>query len=144
MKKYYQITILSDNKAYLVVAASDGSMQAKYFSSKIGQIFDNKEDFKDFLYERGGKIAHYMWFDNKQCAENAKTAMERPLLRFPLKLQSAQKIPLYLYKYIPNINWEDERVKTDEGLLEVCGCPKDKCKEYADYCRKIIEEKDRK
>ena len=49
-----------------------------------------------------------------------------------------------VYKYIPAINWEDSRVITDEGLLEVCGCPKDKCKEYADYCRKIIEEVDKK
>ena len=49
-----------------------------------------------------------------------------------------------VYKYIPSINWEDPRVKTDEGLLEVCGCPKDKCKEYADYCRKVIEEVDNK
>ena len=37
---------------------------------------------------------------------------------------------------IPDINWEDDRVKTDEGLLEVCGCPKDKAKEYAEYCKK--------
>ena len=33
---------------------------------------------------------------------------------------------------------------TDEGLLEVCGCPKDKCKEYAEYCRKYMEEFDAK
>lgn len=45
---------------------------------------------------------------------------------------------------IPDINWEDDRVKTDEGLLEVCGCPKDKCKEYANYCKKIIAEVDKK
>ena len=140
---------LPDNKAYLVCNATDGSSHGgwthKYFSSKIGQIFDNKEDFKDFLYERGGKLTHYMWFDNKQCAENAKAAMERPLLRFPLvKIQDNQSLSVLHYRYIPNIDWEDERVKTDEGLLEVCGCPKDKCKEYADYCRKVIEEKDRK
>lgn len=134
---------LPDNKAYLVVAASDGSMQAKYFSSKIGQIFNNKEDFKDFLYERGGKLTHYMWFDNKQCAENAKSAMLRPVLRFPLvRIQDNQSLSVLHYRYIPDIDWEDDRVKTDEGLLEVCGCPKDKCKEYADYCRKVIEEKD--
>ena len=47
-------------------------------------------------------------------------------------------------KYIPNINWSDDRVKTDEGLLEVCGCPKDKCKEYAEYCKKVINEVDKK
>ena len=34
-------------------------------------------------------------------------------------------------------------VVTDEGLLEVCGCPKDKCKEYAEYCSKYMEEFDK-
>jgi hypothetical protein len=48
-----------------------------------------------------------------------------------------------VYKYIPDINWEDPRVTTDEGLLEVCGCPIDKAKEYAEYCRKKIEEFDK-
>ena len=48
------------------------------------------------------------------------------------------------YKYVPDIDWSDDRVKTDEGLLEVCGCPKDKCKEYADYCKKIIDKVDKK
>ncbi len=48
------------------------------------------------------------------------------------------------YKYIPDIDWSDSRVITDEGLLEVCGCPKDKAKEYAEYCRKYMEEFDNK
>ena len=48
-----------------------------------------------------------------------------------------------VYKYIPNINWEDSRTKTDEGILQMCGCIK-LCKEYADYCKKIIEEVDKK
>ena len=45
----------------------------------------------------------------------------------------------FVYKYVPNINWEDSRVTTDEGLLEVCGCPKDKCKEYAEYCMNYMK-----
>ena len=48
------------------------------------------------------------------------------------------------YKYIPAIDWSNDKVKTDEGLLEICGCPKDKAKEYADYCKKIINEVDKK
>ena len=35
-------------------------------------------------------------------------------------------------------------VTSNEVLLEVCGCSKDKCKEYADYCKKIIEQVDKK
>ena len=43
-----------------------------------------------------------------------------------------------------NKNNPNNKVKTDEGLLEVCGCPKDKCKEYAEYCKKVIERVDNK
>ena len=45
---------------------------------------------------------------------------------------------------IPEEDWSDDRVKTDEGLLEVCGCPKDKCKEYAEYCKNTIDKVDKK
>ena len=138
------ISKLPDNKAYLIVSGADGSMKAKYFSSKIGQIFDNKEDLKEWILQSGGVKLHYMYGNNIKYIENMKIAMKHALLRLPLlRLQNNQSISLNLYKYIPDINWEDDRVKTDEGLLEVCGCPKDKCKEYADYCKKIIEEKDR-
>ena len=40
---------------------------------------------------------------------------------------------------VPEEDWSDDRVKTDEGLLEVCGCPKGKCKEYAEYCKNTID-----
>ena len=53
-----------------------------------------------------------------------------------------------LGKYFPNTPMLAAIVKvagvmTDEGLLEVCGCPKDRCKEYAEYCRKYMEEFDK-
>lgn len=137
-------TKLPDNKAYLIVNAANGEMDARYFSSLVGQIFDNKEDLKNYILNRGGVAIHYMWFDSILAAENVKDAMNRTLLRFSLmKLQSDQHLtPSKHYKYIPNINWEDPHVTTDEGLLEVCGCPKDKAKEYAEYCRKKMEEFD--
>ena len=37
---------------------------------------------------------------------------------------------LYYFQYIPDINWEDPLVSTDEGILELCKCPKDKCKHF--------------
>ena len=82
---------------------------------------------------------------NKE-AENCKEALKRPLFRFILYKTQVDRHIHYkrTYKYIPAIDWEDDRVKTDEGLLEICGCPKDKCKEYAEYCKKIINEVDRK
>ena len=48
-----------------------------------------------------------------------------------------------VYKYVPAIDWEDERCLTDEGLLEMCGCPKDKAKEYAEYVKNYVEERDK-
>ena len=84
-----------------------------------------------------------MFFNSVKAAENCKISMQNPLLRFTFyKLQDDQMMYPRIYKYVPNINWEDDRVKTDIGLLEVCGCPKDKCKEYADYCKKVIQEVD--
>ena len=72
--------------------------------------------------------------------------MQNNVLRFILyRLQDNQRMTVNKCYRIPgDIDWSDDRVKTDEGLLEVCGCPKDKCKEYADYCKKIIEEVDAK
>ena len=66
-------------------------------------------------------------------------------MRFLLyRLQQDQRMTVKkCYKYVPNIDWSDDKVKTDEGLLEICGCPKDKCKEYADYCKNIIDEVDK-
>ena len=47
------------------------------------------------------------------------------------------------YKYIPAINWENERCLTDAGILEMCGCPKDKAKEYAKYVKNYVENRDK-
>ena len=137
---------LPDNKVYLSVNAANGSLNATFISSKVGQILDGKDELKEYLIKRGGVICHYMWFDDIKSAENCKKSMMRPLLRFPLiKTQSDQHLNISKdYKYIPNINWEDNRVKTDEGILELCKCPKDKCKEYVKYCENIINNIDKK
>ena len=81
-----------------------------------------------------------MYFNTIEEAENCKAAMQRPLLRFSLYItQTDQHInPGKHYKYIPNINWKDDKVKTDEGILELCGCLKEKAKEYSEYCKNII------
>jgi hypothetical protein len=130
----------------LLVNRSNGGMNGTAISSKNGQIFDNYIDLKNFFIENPLGIGYNgLTFKSKKAAQNCKIALQNPLLRFTLyKLQDDQNMVTRVYKYIPAINWEDSRVKTDEGLLEVCGCPKDKCKEYADYCRKVIEEVDKK
>lgn len=133
------------NGASLIVNDSNGGMNATFMSSKVGQIFDNFNDIEKFFRNR--KPAYnVLMFNSKKAAENCKIALQNPLLRFTCyRTQNDQHMMINrTYKYIPAIDWEDDRVKTDEGLLEVCGCPKDKCKEYAEYCKKIIEQVDKK
>ena len=134
-----------NNPACLIVNDANGGMNATFMSSRVGQIFTNIYDVENFF--RGRKPPYnVLIFNSKLEAENCKIALQNPLLRFTcFRTQKDQNMIISrVYKYIPAINWEDPRVKTDEGLLEVCGCPKDKCKEYAEYCKKIIEEVDKK
>ena len=137
---------LKTYKSGLIVNNSNGGMNGKVFSSKNGQIFNSYKEFENFFMQRNVSNGYnVILFNSTKAAENCKIALKNPLLRFTCyRLQDDQNMLRIVYKYIPAINWEDPRVKTDEGLLEVCGCPKDKCKEYADYCRKIIEEVDNK
>ena len=129
----------------LIVNQSNGGMNAKAFSSKNGQIFTTYDEFENFfIYRNISNGYNIILFDSKQDAENCRIALQNPLLRFTLyRLQNDQQMYARVYKYIPDIDWEDDRVKTDEGLLEVCGCPEDKAKEYAEYCKEIIEKVDK-
>ena len=138
---------IPENNIYLLVNSVNGGMNGTFMSSKAGIIFTNKQDLIDTLVERKTTtFSNFLLFKTIKAAENCKIALKNPLLRFTCyRLQNDQMMTLKrVYKYVPDINWEDTRVKTDEGILEVCGCPKDKCKEYADYCKKIIEEVDNK
>ena len=141
IKKY-----LDNGRAILLVNVANGGMNGRALSSKNGQIFTNYNDVEHFFINTKVSSGYNaIVFDSEKAAENCKIALQNPLLRFTIyRIQDDQNMYSRIYKYITNINWEDPRVKTDEGLLEVCGCPKDKCKEYADYCRKIIEEVDSK
>ena len=141
VKKYYD---KYPNSYGLLVNRANGGCNGTALSSKNGQILKNYNEFINYFCKNLLGIGYCsLMFKSKIEAENCKEALKRPLLRFTLyRLQDDQNMTPRVYKYIPNIDWSDDRVKTDEGLLEVCGCPKDKCKEYADYCRKVIEEVD--
>ena len=135
------------NKIYLICNSVCSQFYGKFFSSKVGNIIDNFEDLvKYFASTDVGNAHNIMFFDTVKEAENCKIAMKNPLLRLTCyRTQHGNRmLANRVYRYIPAIDWSDDRVKTDEGLLEMCGCPKDKCKEYADYCKKIINEVDRK
>lgn len=135
------------NKIYLICSSIYGGFNGKFFSSKVGNIIDNFEDLvKYFASTDVGNPHNIMFFDTVKEAENCKIAMKNPLLRLTCYRTQHQQGMLAnrVYRYIPAIDWEDERCLTDEGLLEICGCPKDKCKEYAEYCKKIIDNVDNK
>lgn len=133
-----------EGKAILSVNIANGGMNGTYVNDNSGKIFTNSKDIIDDWIKRNVGAIKYMYFDTVKEARNCLSALKHPLLRFALyRTQDDQNMNIRCYKYIPNIDWSDDRVKTDEGLLEVCGCPKDKCKEYADYCKDIIDKVDR-
>ena len=113
-----------------------------WINNNIGQIFDNKEDFKKYLYDKGGKQYHYMYFNSIKEAENCKAAMKRPLLRFTLvRSQKNQSLRGLQYKYIPNINWSN--IESDYDILKICKCPENKINEYLNYVNNIINKIDK-
>lgn len=138
--------LLNTYKSGLIVNNSNGKMNGKAFTLKSGQIFNSYEEFENFFIERNiANGYNVILFNSVKAAENCKIALQNPLLRFTIyRSQDDQNMAWRVYKYIPNIDWSDDRVKTDEGLLQMCGCPADKAKEYAEYCKKIIEEVDNK
>lgn len=132
-----------NKSVYLTSNSANGAMNGTWFSKTVGNIFDNVADLKQNFKDRNGAVCIVMLFDTIKNAEGCKNAMTRPILRFCLyKSQDDHNLRRKVYRYIPNINWSDPRVATDEGLLEVCGCPKDKCKEYAEYCKNYMEKVD--
>lgn len=137
---------LNTYKCGLIVNNSNGKMNGKAFTLKSGQIFNSYEEFENFFIERNiANGYNVILFNSVKAAENCKIALQNPLLRFTIyRSQDDQNMATRVYKYIPNIDWSDDRVKTDEGFLQLCGCPADKAKEYAEYCKKIIEEVDNK
>ena len=134
------------NKIFLLVNSANGKMNGTFISSKAGLIFNTNTDLINLLVDRqNSTYSNVLVFDRIKSAQNCKEALKRPLLRFTCyKTQNDQNMTLKrVYKYVPAINWEDERCLTDEGLLEMCGCPKDKAKEYAEYVKNYVEERDK-
>ena len=136
----------NDDKVFLIVNRATPTREGKFISGKVGQILKSTKELKDLMMQRNGSICNIMTFNTVKEAENCKYALINSyVLRFLLyRMQDDQNMVARIFQVVPDVDWEDERVKTDEGLLELCGCPKKKCKEYADYCKKIIEKVDNK
>ena len=135
-----------NSKTFLITNNANGGMNGTFMSSKVGLIFNNVDDLIRLFLERKICCGYSIIILNSiKSAENCKTALKNPLLRFTCyKTQLDQNMKINrVYKYVPAIDWEDERCLTDEGLLEMCGCPKDKAKEYAEYVKNYVEERDK-
>ena len=133
------------DKYLLSVNIANGGMNGHYMSSDAGKIFYNdiEKVLNDWI-NRNVNAIKYIVFNSKLAAENCRDAMKRPLLRFALyRTQDDQNMNNKCYKYIADIDWEDNKVKTDKGILELCGCSKDKIDEYVKYCERIIDEVDK-
>lgn len=138
LKRYHKNFIVTANAAH-------GARNAEFFSTKLGKIFsyDNIEEFKEDCKSRNGKVCNIMLFDTFEGAKNCIDAMRRPLLRFCLyRVQEDQNMKKKCYQYVPNIDWSDDKTKTDEGILEMCGCDKYKIDEYVRYCEEYVMKRD--
>ena len=134
-----------NNKWFLSANVSNWSKDAHFTSKKTGKIFNNFKDICNDWISNDLTSLKYIVLNDKKSCENLYNAMQNPLLRLPLyRTQDDQNMNNKCFQYIPNIDWSDPRTTTDEGLLELCGCPKDKCKEYAEYCKEVIDKVDKK
>lgn len=134
------------NKFGLLVNRTNGNVNGRFLNSNNGLILHTYDDyFNFFINHKTSSGYNTLLFNSIKCANYCKIALQNPLLRFTCyKLQdSVAMVAKRVYKYIPAIDWEDERCLTDEGLLEMCGCPKDKAKEYAEYVKNYVEERDK-
>lgn len=132
--------------SYLIVCARNGGMNGIAINSQTGKIFNSYENILNYFIEQFVSNGYnVLCFNSNKAAENCKIALQNPLIRFTIYKTQIDNA-LYAnkhYKYVPAINWEDERCLTDEGLLEICGCPKDKAKEYTEYVKNYVEERDK-
>lgn len=143
------ISIKNKNAVYLVMTTALGTKKQNVYGllgGNGGKVFTTYEELKTYIITHKNTSGyHVLCFNNNISVKNFLIAVTGSVLRFPLTyLKKDFNITKNCYVCIPNIDWSDPRVVTDEGLLEVCGCPKDKCKEYAEYCRKYMEEFDAK
>lgn len=134
------------NKFGLLVNRTNGGLNGRFLNSNNGLILHTYDDyFNFFINHKTSSGYNTLLFNSIKCANYCKIALQNPLLRFTCyKLQDGvAMVANRVYKYIPAIDWEDERCLTDEGLLEMCGCPKDKAKEYAEYVKNYVDERDK-
>ena len=137
LKKY-------QDKIYLMISLAVGTKKNNkiaFIDGKGGKIFDFNTLKQYIINEHNSSGYNILIFNDLISAHNCKSALNNNVCRLGLIYHKfTHIITKECLSAIPDIDWSDPRVTTDEGLLEVCGCPKDKAKEYAEYCRKYMED----
>lgn len=143
LKKYYD---KNNNTTILLANRANGALNGTAFSENAGKIFSSYNDCLRYILNNPTGIGYTAFvFNSLKEAENCKIALQNPLLRFTIyKMQDDQNMTARVYKYVPNIDWSNDNTTNDIGLLQICGCPKDKAAEYAEYCKKVIDKVDKK
>ena len=135
-------TILDDYS--ISVNRENGAMNGRFFSSVLeNESVKTKNEMNKFLLNYNSTHKACFTSNSKIEMVNLHNAMYRPLLRFGLiKMQEDQNMALKVFSYIPDIDWTDDRTKTDEGILEMVGFTKEESKEFAEYTKKYINKID--
>lgn len=132
-----------NNNSFIVLccaANGAGLGLGKFFSSKDKKLILNLVELKEYCKETNNQTKVFCEFNSFISAQNYVDALKRPLMRFGLiKLQDDQNMTERVYKYVPDIDWSDERCKTDSGILEMCGCNKEDAEEFANYVKEFVE-----
>lgn len=146
--KFIRSTILNvkiKNKFVTFVSYANGSMNGKWISNKRKDTIIKSDDIFDFYKDKKnqGRRRLLLW-ETKIEAENFNKAIQLPILRFGLhKLQTDQNMPSLVWSAFPSkLDWSNPLVTTNEGILELCGCPKSKIKQYVKYVKDYMKKVD--
>lgn len=127
----------------LVVSASNGNMDGKIITASSGQICSDHDALEDMLVSAPARDYRGIFVNSDKAAKNLKFACGRQFIRFLIyRMQRSQNITSDVVKIIPDIDWSDPKVKTDQGILELCGMAPDRAKYWADYCADKIYQVD--
>ena len=142
-KKYNDIYFnrFNDKDYFVISCIANGSKlgQGIFLSSKDEKYIFNKTELKIYLANHKNYSKVISVFKTKKAAMNYVNALQRPLIRFGLvKMQDDQNMTERCYKYIPDIDWSNDKTITDAGILEMCGFTKKESKEFANYCENFI------
>lgn len=131
----------NDNDYFVISCLANGSKlgQGIFLSSRDEKYIFRKNELKIYLANHKNYSKVISVFKTETAANNYVNALQRPLLRFGLvKMQDDQNLTARCYKYIPDIDWNDNRSVTDAGILEMCGFTKNEAKEFAKYCKDFM------